>query len=103
MVQDVLLFNLIQAIQNAVDAAVHVLSEEGWGIPGTQSETFELLRDQGVLPPDLTQQLIAMVGFRNRVVHEYEDLDWERVYKIWQQDLGVLDRFREILWERYGP
>ena len=42
-VQDILLFNLTQAIQNCVDIATHIISDEGWGVPGTQSEIFYIL------------------------------------------------------------
>jgi uncharacterized protein YutE (UPF0331/DUF86 family) len=41
--QDVLLFNLTQAIQNCIDIAAHIVSDEGWGVPGTQSEMFDIL------------------------------------------------------------
>ena len=100
--QDILLFNLTQAIQNCIDIAVHILSDEGWGLPGTQSEIFDILADKGLISKDLAGRLISMVGFRNRVVHEYEKLDLEIVYKVWQERLRDVEEFAFAVVERFG-
>ena len=102
MVQDVLLFNLTQAVQNCIDIVTHIVSDEGWGIPGTQSEMFELLKDKGVISGELVEKLIAMVGFRNRVIHEYERLNMDIVYDIWQNRIKDIERFCLAVVERLG-
>lgn len=93
MSQDVFLFNITQAIQNCIDIATHIVSDEEWGMPGTQSESFEILREKDVVSPELVQKLIAMSGFRNRIIHEYEKLDIEMVYEVWQKGFEDLERF----------
>ena len=100
--QDILLFNLTQAIQNCIDIAVHILSDEGWGLPGTQSEIFDILADKGLISKDFAGRLISMVGFRNRVVHEYEKPDLEIVYKVWQERLRDAEEFAFAVVERFG-
>ena len=102
MVQDVLLFNLTQAIQSCIDMATHIVSDEGWGIPGTQSEMFEILKDKGVISGELVEKLIAMAGFRNRVIHEYERLNMDIVYDIWQNRIKDIERFCLAVVERFG-
>jgi uncharacterized protein YutE (UPF0331/DUF86 family) len=92
MSQDVFLFNITQAIQNCIDIAAHIVSDEEWGMPGTQSESFEILREKDVISPELVQKLIAMSGFRNRIIHE-EKLDIEMIYEVWQKGFGDLERF----------
>lgn len=101
-VQDILLFNLTQAIQNCVDIATHIISDEGWGVPGTQSEIFDILKDKGVITEELGEKLVAMVGFRNRVIHEYEKLNMDIVYDIWQNRIQDIEQFCLAVIERFG-
>ena len=100
--QDILLFNLTQAIQNCIDIAAHIVSDEGWGVPGTQSDMFEILAEKSVISEELAERLIAMVGFRNRVIHEYEKLNLDIVYNVWQERLRDVEEFAFAVVERFG-
>lgn len=100
--QDIFLFNLTQAIQNCIDIATHIVSDEGWGMPGTQSEGFDILKEKGVIQAELTERLVSMVGFRNRVIHEYEELDLDIVYSIWQKRVRDIEEFCLAVVERFG-
>lgn len=63
------------AIQAALDVASHIVSEERLGEPRTNRELFDLLRRNDWLSAALTDTMGQMVGFRNIVVHGYQDLD----------------------------
>lgn len=97
-----ILFNLTQAIQNCIDIAAHIVSDEGWGVPGTQREMFDILADKGFISKDFAERLISMVGFRNRVIHEYEKLNLDIVYKIWTERLVDIEGFGLAVVERFG-
>ena len=101
-VQDILLFNLTQAIQNCVDIATHIISDEGWGVPGTQGEIFDILKERGVISEELSEKFIAMVGFRNRVIHEYEKLSLDIVYDIWQNRIQDIEKYCLAVIGRFG-
>lgn len=101
-VQDILLFNLTQAIQNCIDIAAHIVSDEGWGVPATQSEMFDTLVEKSVISRELAKRLIAMVGFRNRVIHEYERLNLEIVYRVWTERLTDIEEFVSNVLKRFG-
>ena len=62
--QDIILFNLLQAIQGCVDLAAHVVSDEGYGMAGSLREFFYLLQEQGIITGDLAYRLAGAVGFR---------------------------------------
>lgn len=62
------------AIQAALDVASHIVSDERLGEPRTNRELFALLARPGLLPVDLADQL-RMAGFRNGLVHGYQDVD----------------------------
>jgi uncharacterized protein YutE (UPF0331/DUF86 family) len=80
--QDIVLFNLQMAVQNCLDIAAHIISDEGMGVPGSNNEMFYLLEENGYIDRQVVEKMIAAVGFRNLVVHEYGKLDLEEVYKI---------------------
>lgn len=101
-IQDILLFNLTQAIQNCIDIAAHIVSDEGWGVPGTQSEMFDILAGKGVISKELGESLIAVVGFRNRVIHEYEKLNLDIVYKVWQERIRDIEEYALAVLERFA-
>jgi uncharacterized protein YutE (UPF0331/DUF86 family) len=92
-IQSIILFNLIQAIQACSDIAAHILSDAGWEVPGSQAAIFETLTKKKVIGPQLSKKMIQMVGFRNRIVHEYEKIDLKIVHRVWQKNSKDLDAF----------
>ncbi|MFQ5709974.1 MAG: DUF86 domain-containing protein, partial [bacterium] len=85
--QDIILHNLQLTIQACIDMGVRIIADEGWGTPGSFSDVFYKLQDHAIIDRTLSEQLVQMVGFRNRVIHDYEDLDLNIVYDIWQDGL----------------
>jgi uncharacterized protein YutE (UPF0331/DUF86 family) len=81
------------AIQAALDVASHLVSDQRLGEPRSNRELFELLAKAGLLPPDLSTPLQAMAGFRNVLVHGYDDVDLAIVRDVLERHLVDLDRF----------
>ena len=63
------------AIQAALDVASHVVSDEHLGEPRTSAELFDLLHRGTWIDRPLADTLRRMVGFRNVLVHGYDDVD----------------------------
>ena len=63
------------AIQAALDVASHIVSDERLGEPRTNRELFGLLARPGILSSDLVGVLEEVAGFRNVIVHGYDDVD----------------------------
>jgi uncharacterized protein YutE (UPF0331/DUF86 family) len=84
------------AIQAAIDAASHIVSEQRFGEPRTSRELFELLARNSWLPAELAGRLARMVGFRNLLVHGYEPVDPAKVKAIVERDLGDLVAFASV-------
>lgn len=81
------------AIQAALDAASHVVSDERLGEPATNRELFELLASAGWLDRALMERLRRMVGMRNVLVHGYAKVDPEQLRRAITSDLGDLLEF----------
>ncbi len=60
--QESVLFNLQMAIQNCIDLAAHIASEEELGVPGSTNELFYLLEENGYLSLELTEKMVKAVG-----------------------------------------
>lgn len=63
------------AIQAAIDVGLHIVSDQRLGEPRTNQEVFDLLERASVLQADLAATLRRVVGFRNVLVHGYDDVD----------------------------
>jgi uncharacterized protein YutE (UPF0331/DUF86 family) len=63
------------AIQAALDVASHIVSDERLGEPRTNRELFGFLERPGILSRDLAEVLEEAAGFRNVLVHGYDDVD----------------------------
>jgi uncharacterized protein YutE (UPF0331/DUF86 family) len=81
------------AIQAALDVGSHIVSDERLGEPETSRDVFRLLGRAGVVPADLTGRLERMAGFRNVLVHLYQEVDVAVVRDVVQNHLGDLLEF----------
>jgi uncharacterized protein YutE (UPF0331/DUF86 family) len=81
------------AIQAALDAASHIVSDERLGEPSTNRELFELLEKHGWLESELAARLRKMAGFRNVLVHGYQKLDRAILVDAVRNRLDDLNRF----------
>jgi len=100
--QSIVLFNLIQAIQSCIDIGAYIISDSGWETPGSQADIFETLAANKIITRQLSQKMIKMVGFRNRIVHEYEKIDLKIVYEVWRRNIGDIERFCKAVVLKYG-
>ena len=78
--QDILSVNLERAVQLCVDIAAHVIAAREIPAPTTMATAFEALQALHILSPDLANSMKKAVGFRNIVVHNYQEIDWEIVF-----------------------
>jgi uncharacterized protein YutE (UPF0331/DUF86 family) len=81
------------AIQAALDVSSHVVSDQRLGEPQTNRDVFRLLGRAGVLSVDLAGRLERMAGFRNVIVHMYEDVNLAIVRDVVEHHLGDLLEF----------
>jgi uncharacterized protein YutE (UPF0331/DUF86 family) len=88
------------AIQATLDAASHVVSDARLGEPRTNRELFDLLARGDVIAHDLAGRLRDMAGFRNILVHGYQDVDLVIVRSIVETRLGDLLAFVQAIRQR---
>ena len=100
--QESILFNIQTAVQNCIDIAAHIISEESFGVPGSITEMLYVLEKNGYLENDLTQKMVKAVGFRNLIVHEYGKIELEQAYEIAQNDINDLNEYLKAIFKKLG-
>lgn len=88
------------AIQAALDVASHIVSDERLGEPESNRALFERLVDHDWVPGSLAGPLAKMAGFRNVLVHGYQDVDKAVVHDVVEHRLGDLVAFVDAVRSR---
>lgn len=88
---------LLLAIECVLDIGSHIVAEEKLGRPKDYTEIIDILGDKGVIPSDFAGQIRGMAGFRNILIHEYVEIDVERVYEYLQKAPEQFDSFRTYI------
>lgn len=86
-------YSLQTAIEAMIDVAYHVSAKAFSHGPKNARDALRTLGQHGVLSKDDVKTYSDMVGFRNRVVHGYETITDERLYKIMSEELDDFERF----------
>jgi uncharacterized protein YutE (UPF0331/DUF86 family) len=100
--REVVVLNLLVAIQGCLDLAAHWLADAGWEVPASYAEVFAALARHEVITPELATRLAGAAGFRNLVTHQYGALDWRRVYALASRDMSDLNAFCGEIARRAG-
>ncbi len=82
------------AIENVFDVCAILNADLRLGVPGTDEDILENLVQHGVLSPGMRQNLKAMKGFRNIVVHRYGAIDDALAFSILKEHIGDFSLFR---------
>ena len=70
---------LQEVIEAALDINAHLTAELGSEVPEEYYGGFLKIGELGIVSPDLARSLAPSAGLRNRLVHEYEGIDDEKV------------------------
>lgn len=92
-IQDIVLLNLQSAIQGCIDIASHIVSDNDWGVPGSLAGLFDILAEKKVISDEMKKIMRQMSGFRNLIVHEYAELDMNKVYSVYTTCLTDFNDF----------
>jgi len=85
------------AIQEAIDISFHVVVDEGWGLPASYAEGFDLMATHALIDRDTARALSGMAALRNRLAHGYASVDHERLWNELPPGLEALERLVEAV------
>ncbi|MGH7320240.1 MAG: type VII toxin-antitoxin system HepT family RNase toxin [Candidatus Rokuibacteriota bacterium] len=98
---------LERIIGRMIDINYHLLTEAGHPPPADYYQSFTELPRLGIVDLEFAIRIAACAGLRNRIVHEYNELDPRKVYEALQSALrdipAYLQRINEYLGHAGGP
>ncbi|MGE5553481.1 MAG: type VII toxin-antitoxin system HepT family RNase toxin [Betaproteobacteria bacterium] len=89
-------YKLQTAIEACVDLTYHVCAKRLGQAPEDARDGLRRLKESGLISDAEQAKYADMVGFRNRLVHGYQEVSAEHIATILQEDLSDLDHFAEI-------
>ena len=89
--QDAIAMNLQRVCELTIDIANHLIRSKKLGMPQDSRDSFALLQQAGLITIEKMNGLQAMVGFRNTLVHQYQELSLQVMVDV------VEHRLRELL------
>lgn len=93
IIQDVVEYNLLIAINMMIDIATHIVVDNNMGSPETLGEAFNILNKEKYLNDEETKVYRNMVGLRNILSHEYINIDKKIIYSILKNNLIDIKKF----------
>ena len=84
---DSIILNIQRLCEASIDIAMHYIKQKRLEIPQSSKETFKILEKNGILTPELSNRMQAMVGFRNIAIHDYQSLNMAVVRAIIEKHL----------------
>ena len=94
--RDIVERNLEIAAQCCIDICHRIISLEGARKPVDYYDAILSMGELGVLPAEFARYLAPLAGFRNILVHEYVNVDWDEVYRT-LHSLEDLERFAGLV------
>lgn len=84
---------LERIIGRMIDINYHLVTELGCPPPRDYFESFTELGKLGVLPPDFARSVAQAAGLRNRIVHEYDEVDEQKIHEALTAVLQDIPRY----------
>lgn len=90
-------YSMQTAVEALIDLSYHISAKKFGHAPADARDAVRVLAEGGLITPQNEQVYSAMIGFRNRVVHGYQEVDAQRVYDMAKNELNDFEQFiREI-------
>lgn len=86
--------------QATIDLAEAIVSYKELRRPSTFSESFEILNESSIISKEVKTNMIQMARFRNRIAHDYGDIDYNVVYDVLINRLKDIESFLEEISEK---
>lgn len=83
------------SIESCLAISNHLIASEKYRAPTDYADVFHVLSEKQVIPDAFSQKLQKMIGFRNRIVRVYWDVDDSAVYHLLHTSLQDFSDFAQ--------
>ena len=95
IVKDGIYKRLEYAIENVFDICHVINADLALGIPSSEEDVIQNLRNKGIIDSDISDKLMAMRRFRNIIVHRYGKIDDRIAFSLLENELDDFERFND--------
>lgn len=88
-------YSIQTAIEAIIDIAYHICAKKFLYAPSDARDALRRLKEEGWIDDKELSVYSGMIGFRNRLVHGYQEVSPERLYDIVTEGLRDLEVFIE--------
>lgn len=86
-------YSLQTAVEAMIDLAYHIAAKKFGHAPADARDAMRVLFERGLIARENWPVYSAMIGFRNRIVHGYQEVSAERVCEMARNELGDFEKF----------
>ena len=86
-------YGIFESIQIIIDISCHIANKYNLGTSNSYSECIENLHKYKYISKELESSLIAAIGLRNILIHEYVKIDIDKLYSF----LELIGDFKEFI------
>ena len=87
--------HLRRALEATLDIGRHICIKDDIGQPQDYRDIFDKLNSGGVLDSKFAERIRGMAGYRNRLVHVYNEVSKEEIYQLLQDRLEDFEIFAD--------
>lgn len=91
--------NFQLSIESAIDIGEIIISREGFERPEMYRSVFLILGKNGIIPTNFAEEFAQAAGFRNILVHMYENIDIDILHMFLSEKLDDFDEFARYIAE----
>jgi uncharacterized protein YutE (UPF0331/DUF86 family) len=84
---------LRRSLEAVFDIGRHIIAKTAGKAEVEYKEVASRLHEYGVVSEQLSEKLKLMAGYRNRLVHFYDEVSEAELYRITQNNLGDIEEF----------
>ncbi|HQL05338.1 MAG TPA: DUF86 domain-containing protein [Treponemataceae bacterium] len=85
-------YGIMESVQIVIDISCALCSKNNLGSPKSYADCIKKLSQFSYLNQNTASSLVKLAGLRNILVHEYVEIDIERMYEN-LSDLGIFKQF----------
>lgn len=78
------------SIQALLDICQYIIASNNWRRPRDNREVIGIIAANNIIPQDFAKRILPMAGLRNLLIHEYFEINLDKIY----QHLQKIDDFR---------
>lgn len=84
-------------IETCIDINSLIIEYKGFKPPKSYYESFILLGDNKILPDKVARRLASFTGMRNRIVHQYEDVNHKIIFDNYKNLINLINEYIDII------